>query len=474
MTAGVAGLALAAATGAGMFWARRLGEGTVEQPSIAVLPFADISPGKDQEYFSDGLTEELSNQLAQIPGLRVAGRTSSFRFKGAHEDLRSIGKQLNVTTILEGSVRKQGNITRISVNLIKTADGLHLWSSVYSRETNDIFAVQEEIARAVAGVLNVTLLSNEPASKTTNIEAYNAYLHGKYFLGRRNSENLAKAAGYFEEAVRLDKGYAPAWVGLGQTYIYYIPAKEAFQKAREAIDRALVLNPNLGSAHAAMALIHMHGDYDWAAAGAACERALALGSGDADVVMRAGLLAKVLGRFDEAIAHYRRAVELDPLNPQFYRSLGTAFHFAGRHEEAAAVLRKALELAPDMSNTHTLLGRISLEQVRHEDALAEMEKEKHPFWRLFGRALAYHALGRKKESDANLAELIGNFQADAPYQIAEAYAFRGEADRAFVWLEQAFTTRDPGLSEIKGDPLLKSLVRDPRHLSLLKRMRLPL
>jgi TolB-like protein/cytochrome c-type biogenesis protein CcmH/NrfG len=457
-----------------LFWARRRRQVAAQQPSIAVLPFADLSPNNDQEYFSDGLTEELSNQLTQVPGLRVAGRTSTFRFKETREDLRSIGKQLNVTTILEGSVRKQGNITRISVKLIKTADGFHLWSNVYSRETNDIFAVQDEIARAVAGFLNVTLLSNEPGSRTANIEAYNAYLQGKYFLGRRNRENLEKAAGCFEQAIRLDPGYAPAWAGLGQTHIYYIPAQEAFQKARESIQRALVLNPKLGSAHAAMALIHMHGDYDWAAAGAACERALALASGDAGVVLRAGLLAKVLGRFDEAIARYRRAIELDPLNPQVWRTLGNTLYYAGRHEEAAAALRKALELAPDMSNTHALLGRVSLAQVRYEDALAEMEKEKHPFWRLFGRALAYHALGRKKESDADLAELIGNFQADAPYQIAEVYAFRSEADPAFEWLNRAFTTRDPGLSEIKGDPLLESVARDPRHASLLQQMRLPL
>jgi len=190
--------------------------------------------------------------------------------------------------------------------------------------------------------------------------------------------------------------------------------------------------------------------------------------------MRVGLLAKVLGRFDEAIARYRRAIELDPLNPQVWRTLGNALYYAGRHEEAKAALRKALELAPEMSNTHTLLGRVSLAQVRHEDALAEMEKEKHPFWRLFGRALAHHALGRKQEADADLAELIGNFRSDAPYQIAEVYAFRGEADQAFEWLNQAFTTRDPGLSEIKGDPLLENVARDPRHASLLQQMRLPL
>lgn len=474
LTAGAAVLALATATGGGWFWARRRGQAAAQQPSIAVLPFADLSPAKDQEYFSEGLAEELSNQLTQIPGLRVVGRTSSFRFKETQEDLRSIGKQLNVATILEGSVRKQGNITRITVKLIKTADGFHLWSNVYSLETNDVFAVQDEIARAVAGFLNVTFLSNEPGSKTKNIEAYNAYLQGKYFLGRRNRENLEKAAGYFERATQLDARYAPAWAGLGQTHIYYIPAQEAFQKARESIDRALALNPKLGSAHAAMALIHMHGDYDWAAAGAACEQALALAPGDAGVVLRAGLLAKVLGRFDEAIARYRRAIELDPLNPQVWRTLGNALYYAGRHEEAAAALRKALELAPEMSNTHTLLARVSLAQARYEDALAEMEKEKHPFWGLFGRALAHHALGRKKEADAELAELIGSFQADAPYQIAEVYAFRGEADPAFEWLKRAFASRDPGLSEVKGDPLLKGLEKDPRHVSLLQQMRLPL
>ncbi len=449
----------------------------LEAPSIAVLPFVDMSPEKNQEYFSDGLAEELLNELAQTPGLRVAGRTSSFQFKGKNEDLRSIGKQLNVTTILEGSVRRQGNRARITTQLIKTADGFHIWSATYEREMNDIFAVQEEIARAVIGALKVTLLGKSPETmKPTNPEAYSAYLEGKHFREQFTEEGLARSVGYFEQAIDLDPGYAPAWVGLaisriGQANLAYIPPQEGYRRAREALRKALQLNPNLADAHEAMGEIQMLHDWDWAAADASYQRAFELSPGSPGVMRALGSLARLLGRSDESVQLYRCAIEIDPLVG--YRNLALNLYYAGRQDEARAAIEKALDLTPNMVFAHCLLARIYLAQSNPRQALEEVKKEKDPFWRTFGFALVYPALGRRKEADAALEQLIEKYRADAPYSIAGVYAQRGEADLAFQWLERAYTTRDSGLTEMKSDPLLKKLVHDPRYAAMLRKMRLP-
>jgi TolB-like protein len=455
--------------------------GAVATPSIAVLPFVDMSAEKNQEYFSDGLAEELLNSLARMPELKVAGRTSSFQFKGKNEDLRVIGQKLNVTTILEGSVRREGKRVRITAQLVNAQDGFHLWSETYDREIDDIFAVQDEIARSVAGSLKVALLgerATKPAAQVKNAEAYNAYLQGRYFLDRRGKESTEKAVGYFEQAIKLDPGYAPAWVGLAATYGFqadagYLPVREGYRKAREAAERALALDANLAEAHAAMGWIKATYDWDWGEADASYQRALALEPGNAGVVRGAAWLASTLGRLEEALELDRRAIKLDPLSAQAYDSLGSHAYYSGRLEEAIAALKKALELNPERPGTHRILRRVYLAQAHPQEALAEMEREPEPVWRLYGQALAYHALGRKKEADAALAEFVATYHADAAFQIAEVYAFRGEADRAFEWLERAYAQRDGGLTLIKGDPLLKNIERDPRYAAFLKKMRLP-
>jgi len=460
----------------------RIGRGSKSSqsaaPSIAVLPFVDMSPEKDQEYFSDGLAEELLNDLAKIPGLRVAARTSSFQFKGKTDDVRTVGEKLNVGSILEGSVRKQGGRVRITAQLIKVEDGFHQWSETYDRELNDVLAVQDEIARKVAGSLKVALLERKTATSSargTNAEAYNSYLQGQYFLVRRSKENLEKAIGYYEQAIKLDSGYASAWVGLAvarsvQADASYLPVEEGYGKSREAAERALTLDADLAEAHAAMGRIKRIYDWDWAGADAAYQRAVALEPGNATVVRGAASLAATLGRFEEALAQDRRAVEMDPLSVATHYTLGNHAYRAGRLEEAVAALKKALELDPERPVAHTSLGRVYLAQAHAQEALAEMDRETDPAWHLFGRALAYHALGRNKESDAALAELIAKYQAVKAFQIADVYAFRGEVDRAFEWLERAYAERDGGLSEMKGDPLLKNLERDPRYVAFLKMM----
>jgi TolB-like protein/class 3 adenylate cyclase/tetratricopeptide (TPR) repeat protein len=461
---------------AGVFWIARDGKRpwfNQDPPSIAVLPFVNLSSEKDQDYFSDGLAEELLDALAQIPGLRVAARTSSFQFRDKIEDARVIGKNLNVAAILEGSVRRQGNRTKIATQLIKTADGFQLWSDTFDREMTDIFAVQEEIARAVTGKLKVKLMGQKTATpKGTNPDAYNAFLQGRYFLERRSGENLAKASEYFEQATKLDESYARAWVGLaearnGQAGNGYVDSSEGYRLARVAAQRALTLDDNLGEAHAAMAWIQQFADRDWAGADASYTRARALDPGNAVIMSHAAILAGILGHLDEAIALDHQALRRDPLRPGGYHNAGVNFYYAGRDDEAAAAFKKVLQLNPGAEIAHCLLGQVYLAQSRPQEALAEMEMEKHSAFRIFGLTLAYHSLGRKKESDASLANFMNQFPG-ADLQIAEMYAFRGETDRAFEYLERANSER------MKGDPLLKGIEHDPRYAALLLKMSLPL
>jgi TolB-like protein/Tfp pilus assembly protein PilF len=441
-----------------------------------------MSPDADQEYFSDGLSEELLDALSRIPELRVISRTSSFQFKGKSEDIRTIAKRLNVAHVLEGSVRKSGKRIRITAQLVKASDGSHLWSRSYDRELDDIFAVQEDIARSVAEASKVTLLGLDrhlATSRGDNAEVYNLYLQGKYFADRKSRENLEKAISYYEQALRLDPGYARAWAGLARVHITqtdrgYDAPHEALRKGRQAVEKAVELDPNLAEAHAELGWIRTNYDWDWPGADAAYERALELEPRNAMVVRYAAALAATLGRFEEAIERGRLAVELDPLSPGARVNLGNFAYYAGRLDEAEAAVRKGIELDPEYPNAHLQLSQILSARSNPEAALAEIERETEPIWRRFGRALVYHALGRKNEEDAALGELLEQDKEGAAFQIAEVYAFRGETDKAFEWLERAYAQRDPGLSGVKGDPLLKKLESDPRHAAFLRKMRLPL
>lgn len=451
-----------------------------ESPSIAVLPFANMSAEQDNEYFSDGLSEELLNALAKIPELRVAARTSSFRFKGKTGDIADIGKQLNVGTILEGSVRKAGRHVRITAQLVKVADGFHLWSETYDRELNDIFSVQDDIARAVSSALRPKLLGKNvpPAAASGDPEAYNLYLQGKYFFERRTREDLAKAVSYYEQALKLDPGYARAWSGLSVARRYqanygYIPRTEGYRRARREVDKALELDPNLAEAHNWLGWMLCLHDRDWPGADAAFKRALELEPGNATVVRGAASLAGTLGRFEESARLSRRSVELDPLSTAAHNNLGLDAWRAGRLDEADAAFRRALELNPAYPVAHMAIARVHLARSNPAAALQEMEQEKEPGWRRYGLALTYHALGRNKEADAVLGEVLEKDKETSAFQIAEIYAFRGETAKAFEWLERAYTQRDGGLADIKGDPLLRSLQGDPRYTAFLKKMNLP-
>jgi TolB-like protein/DNA-binding winged helix-turn-helix (wHTH) protein/Flp pilus assembly protein TadD len=478
---------VAAAATSGHFWLARNKEHarSPKNTSIAVLPFADLSPGKDQEYFSDGLADELITDLTKIPGLKVVARSSTFQFKGKSEDLRSVGHKLAVANVLEGSVRKEGNRVRITAALTNVDDGFQLWSETYDREINHIFAAQDEIAHAVTEALQVKLLAStngdvSASSRSTNPEAYQAYLQGQYFAARgQDRENLNKALSYADQAIKLDANYAPAWAQRSQVLerlarVSLVDSADGFRRARESAEKAIGLDAGSASGYMTLAMVQINHDWDWEGADASLKKAALLEPGSAAVIGARAHLERILGRVEEAIGLYEQAMALDPLRANFHLALGYELYVAGRNEEALAALQKAQELNPQLSSLHLTNGQILLSNGRWQRALEEMEKETGEWEKLSGEVLAYYALGRREESDKALKKLVATDQNDAAFQIAEAYAYRGEVDNAFAWLDRSYRQRDPGTPEFKTDPLMKSLRQDPRYAALLKKMRLPM
>jgi TolB-like protein/DNA-binding winged helix-turn-helix (wHTH) protein/Flp pilus assembly protein TadD len=457
---------------------------SLKNASIAVLPFADMSTTKEQEYFSDGLAEQLINDLAKVPGLKVVGRSSAFQFKGKNEDLRSVGRELGVANILEGSVRKEGRHVRITVALTKVDDGFQLWTETYDREINHILAAQDEIALAVTGALQVKLLSPNnseswPGSRGTSPEAYQAYLQGQYFIAKgQDKRDLDTALSYADQAIKLDANYASAWAQRSQVLrkmasVSLIDSTEGFRRARESAEKAITLDPNLASGYLAMGLVQIDHDWDWEGAEDSLKKAGLLEPGSAAVLRNRAYLARMLGRVDQAIELYSQAIAVDPLSADFHLALGYELYFVGRYEEAQAALQRAQELNPQLSSLHLTRGQILSSEGRQQEALAEMENETGEWEKLTGEALAYFALGRREESEVALKKLIATHQNDCAYQIAEVYADRGEIDKAFEWLDRAYRQRDPGAPELKTNPLMRGLRQDPRYSQLLKKMRLP-
>jgi TolB-like protein/DNA-binding winged helix-turn-helix (wHTH) protein/Tfp pilus assembly protein PilF len=451
--------------------------------SIAVLPFANLSAAKDQEYFSDGLAEQLINDLAKLPGLKVAGRSSAFQFKGRDEDLREVGRKLGVANVLEGSVRRNGNHVRITAELNKADDGFQLWSQTYDREIKDIFGVEDDIAQSATEALSLKLLGNrQPVASNlhnTNPEAYQAYLQAKYFSGRGQSEeDFDKAVAYTDKAIELDKKYAPAWAL--RAAVRNMMAEggltdmtEGFRKARDDEERAIALDPTLDSAYVALAATQMFYDWDWNAADTSLTKAVALAPGNVDIVRIRAELSLALGNLDQATQLYRQVVALDPLRTNSYLTEGQLLQAEGRYDEAQAALQKALDLNPQVTFAHYTRGQILIAQGKPQLGLTEIEKEPCDWERLTGEGMVYNALGREHDSNAALARLIAKHGTIAAYQIAQVYAFREESDKSFEWLERAYKQRDAGLAGIKTDPLFNNLRHDPRYTELLEKMHLP-
>jgi serine/threonine protein kinase/Tfp pilus assembly protein PilF len=450
-----------------------------EKVSIAVLPFVDMSEQKNQEYFADGIAEELINVLSKNPNLKVVARTSAFSFKGKNEDLRTIARKLGVGTILEGSVRKEGKRIRITTQLIKAADGFHLWSQSYDTEMNDIFKVQDEISTSVAEALKVTLLNVRPKKHEPKPEAYNAYLQGRYYIDHVTKENLEKGKQYYEQAVQIDPDYSRAWTGLASYYLNvasrgYIPVNEGYPMARKCVDKALQLDPDEPAALSHLAYLKLTYEWDWAGAQAILKHALAIDPQNRTVLRDTATLAATLGNLDEAIRLNQQSIQSDPVSVSSYSSQGTYYYFAGRLKEAEATYKKVIEMNPERTVVHANLGRVYLAQSKWEAALDEMRKEPDELWRLWGLAMVHHSAGRSLDADRVLAEYIQKYQNDMAYQIAEVYGYRGNNEKAFEWLERAYQQRDGGLLYVKTDPLLRNLHYDPRWHVFLKKMNLPL
>jgi TolB-like protein/DNA-binding winged helix-turn-helix (wHTH) protein len=457
---------------------------SLNNTSIAVLPFADMSPAKDQEYFSDGLAEQLINDLAKVSGLKVVGRSSAFQFKGKNEDLRDVGRKLGVANVLEGSVRREGNHVRITAELIKADDGFQLWSQTYDRQAKDIFAVQDEIALAATEALQLKLLggNGQPVASnlhSTNPEAYQAYLQGQYFIARgEDKRDLDQALSYADQAIKLDANYASAWAQRSLVLETMagdalIESTEGFRRARESAEKAIALDPSLATGYIAMGLVQIDHDWDWEGADGSLRRAGLLQPGSAEVLGNRAYLARMLGRLDEAIELHKQAIALDPLRADFHLALGYELFFVGRYEDARAVLQRAQELNPQLSSLHLTRGQILVSEGRQQEAVAEMEKETGEWEKLSGEALVYSVPDRREESNSALKKLIATHQNDCAFQIAEAYAYRRETDKAFDWLDRAYRQRDPGTPEFKTDPLMRSLRQDRRYAELLEKMRLP-
>jgi TolB-like protein/Flp pilus assembly protein TadD len=481
----VIGVGVAVAMGL-HFWPSGRGGGqapavaAITDKSIAVLPFTDMSEKRDQEYFADGMAEEIIDLLVKIPGLKVIARTSSFQFKGKTGDLHSIGTQLGVAYVLEGSVRKSGDRLRVTAQLINSRDGAQLWSQTYDRDLSDVLKMQDEIAIALVRALQIEVSGEGVGSRPAlrNTEAYTLYLQGEHASDSFDQQGLEQAAGYFQRAIELDPSFAAAEVELGRVYsalgVYgFMLAPVALEKARVADERAVKLDPNLAVAHAALGDIHRGYDWDWAAAERELNLALTLAPNDGDVLFLGAIQSLSAGRLDEALQRINAASAKSPLSPDAYTILGITQLRRGRLVEAEAAARRALELRPTYSGGHYFLAVALLVRGEPQAALMEAMKETQEAVRLGASAMAYFALGRKAESDAALAQMTSHPIAHS-FFIAQAYAFRGETDEALKWLERAYEQKDSGgLPLIKSDPLFKKIKDDPRYKAFLKKMNFP-
>jgi len=451
---------------------------------LAVLPFENLTGDPRQDYLADGLTEETISQLGRLnpEELGVIARTSVMRYKHTDERLDQIGRDLSVQYVMENSLRESGEHMRLTAQLIQVKDQSQLWSQDYDYPLKDILNVEDDLAKAVAREIRLRLTPQQQTALSrphpVNPEAFEAYMQGYYFYERNTNKDADMATQYYERATQLDPSYALAWVGLSRARYWQadkglIPTEEGQRLAREADERALALDPNLPQAHAQMGRIKRQLDLDWAGAQASVQRAIALDPGNSEYVRSAAFTAAMLGRFDQALKLAHRAVDLDPLNAESWENLGETRFWAGQVEESVADFEKALALSPDVWLGWNKLAQIHLMQGRPQDALREVDRAQWAALRIRMHAMAYHALGREKESDAALRELIEKLHSSAAFSIATVYAFRNQRNEAFQWLDRAYAQHDTGLITTKVEPLLSNLHGDPRYAAFLKKLNLP-
>lgn len=443
--------------------------------SIAVLPFADLSQEKDQAYMSDGLAEELLNLLTKVPRLRVIARTSSFSFKDKSVDVATIAKALDVDHVLQGSVRRSGKRIRISAQLIRAQDSAQVWSETYDRDDDDVFAVQDEIAAAVVGQLKIKLMGEPPHTQKTDPQAYALFLKARQAGRRGDAQGLDQAVTLYRQAIDIDPRYAPAWVGLSSNYANQAnsglrPMDEGFRLAREAVDKALEIDPEFARAHAQMGYIAMSHIGDLQLAASHLERALVLAPDDTGVILNAARLAQALSRVDQATAFDQLVIARDPVNARAHYNLGVDYLYSGRVDDAIASWQTTIALSPGFIGAWYNIGTAQLSRGQNEAALASFQKEPSEVWRLIGLPMAYHALGKKAESDAALAKLTAEHASDSAYNIAYVHGFRGEDNLAFQWLEKAIAYQDTGLSDVAFEPAFAGIRQDPRWTRMLRKL----
>lgn len=434
--------------------------------SIAVLPFVNMSDDASNEYFSDGLSEELLNLLAKIPELRVAARTSSFSLKGKELQIAEVGEILKVAHVLEGSVRKSGSRLRITAQLIKADDGYHLWSETFDREMDDIFVIQDEIALKVVEALKLTLLGEAPSVGETNPEAYALILQARHFLYQRSADSLERAEALYQQAIEEVPDYAAAWTGLAEVYAEQAgnglrPIADGYQLAIEAAENAIAIDPEYAPGHAARGKIALLRN-DPRTAAVQLQKALELDPANTDIIASAATLVELLGRPDLAITLLQFVIERDPVNAEAHAGLGRSLRVSSRWDEAIEAYQTSLALSPARIGSYQGMGESLLMKGEAEKALETYALEPDEEWRTKGLALAYYTLGRQDEFDAAFTALRDGWGEDWPSEIAHVYNWIGDKDSAFEWLNKAVDQNEDGLNQQYYQPLLQSMHNDPR------------
>jgi TolB-like protein/Tfp pilus assembly protein PilF len=486
LCAAVAAVALLALGHFGLERLNRTKPSVAAAASIAVLPLANESADSSQQYFSDGISEDLITALSQFPGLKVIGRTSAFQFRDSKEDSRSIGAKLGVARLLEGSVRRAGEMVRVSAELIDTADGSTQWSEHYDRAYKDFFALQDEITRAVASALRAKLLPAEHVGTQSerppsgSLEAYNALLRGRFHVLRGTEADSRKAIEFYAQATQIDPRYALAWselaenwAGLGEEFLASAPAREAYAKARDAAEHSLAIAPDLAAAHVAQGMLLQFADFDWHGAEAEFRRALELAPSNADAKSwYAGSLASA-GKVEQAIELTRQTLETEPLWAGLHEWLAVYLSGLNRLDEAEPAVRRAIELQPAAVAYHYTLAIIEVQRGDPQAALAAAQRETDPGWRDTALALARQIGGDPSAAQAALRTLIESHAETDAFGIAEVYALRGDVDETFVWLDRAWTNRDAAIGGILFDPFILRFKDDPRFAAFCRKVGLP-
>ena len=453
-------------------------QASIIDKSIAVLAFTDMSPNKDQEYFSDGISEEILNLLAKVPDLKVISRTSSFAYKGKNENIKQIGKELQVRHVLEGSIRKSGNTIRVTAQLIDTKDGTHVWSSNYDREMSDVFTIQDEIAGRVTQQLKTTLL-DKITSTTADPKAYDLYLQARQVDRQGTEEANQNAKTLMLQSIAIDSTYAPAWSYFGgiifdQIYVYATleMTQENIVTGKNAAKRAIHLDPDFAFGYTTLSNFQRT-DWEFTGANANVKRALALEPEHADVIKYAAIDAIWLGKPDEALRLLLRSKALDPLNYYLYHNLGFYYWMQKDYENAVSNMKVFLLHYPNASGAHGLMSMCYLDQGNYEMALEEIEKEPHPFWKLNHQSMLIYATGSRQEADDLIEKLIQDWGDVAWPNIASVYAYRKDRDNAFKWLNLAYENRDGSTLEILNYPEMENLWGDPRWNAFIDKLGLP-